>query len=87
MAGRSLFTASLWLYRNGRAWWVTLFPMLFMLAVSTGGLYLLCTGSWRAGNALLGIVTALLLALAGVLVVLAIVRFAQARREAAADRQ
>ena len=87
LAGLTLFTASLWLYRNGRAWWVTLFPMLFMLAVSTGGLYLLCTGSWRAGNALLGIVTALLLALAGVLVVLAIVRFAQARREAAADRQ
>ena len=79
LAGLTLFTASLWLYKNGKAWWVTLFPMLFMLAVSSCGLYLLCTGSWKAGNPTLGVVTAILLALAGVLVLLAILRFAQAR--------
>ena len=72
LAGLTLFTASLWLYRNRGAWWVTLFPMLFMLAVSSTGLYLLCTGSWKAGNPTLGVVTAVLLA---------VVRFAQARGE------
>jgi carbon starvation protein len=81
LAGLTLFTASLWLYKNRKAWWITLFPMLFMLAVSSAGLWLLCTGSWKAGNATLGTVTAILLALAAVLVVLAIVRFAQARGE------
>ena len=81
LAGLTLFTASLWLYKNRGAWWVTLFPMLFMLAVSSAGLYLLCTGSWKAGNPTLGIVTAVLLALAAVLVLLAVVRFAQARGE------
>ena len=81
LAGLTLFTASLWLYKNRKAWWVTLFPMLFMLAVSSAGLWLLCTGSWKAGNATLGVVTAVLLALAAVLVLLAIVRFGQARRE------
>ena len=81
LAGLTLFTASLWLYRNRGAWWVTLFPMLFMLAVSSTGLYLLCTGSWKAGNPTLGVVTAVLLALAAVLVLLAVVRFAQARGE------
>ena len=84
LAGLTLFTASLWLYKNHKAWWITLFPMLFMLAVSSTGLYLLCTGSWRAGNAVLGSVTAVLLALAVVLVVLAIVRFGSARRSRAA---
>ncbi len=81
LAGLTLFTASLWLYKNRGAWWVTLFPMLFMLAVSSAGLYLLCTGSWKAGNPTLGVVTAVLLALAAVLVLLAVVRFAQARGE------
>ena len=81
LAGLTLFTASLWLYKNRKAWWVTLFPMLFMLAVSSAGLWLLCTGSWKAGNATLGVVTAVLLALAAVLVLLAVVRFAQARGE------
>ena len=81
LAGLTLFTASLWLYKNRGAWWVTLFPMLFMLAVSSAGLWLLCTGSWKAGNATLGVVTAVLLALAAVLVLLAAVRFAQARGE------
>ena len=79
LAGLTLFTASLWLYKNRMAWWVTLFPMLFMLAVSSAGLWLLCTGSWKAGNPTLGVVTAILLALAAVLVLLAIVRFSQAR--------
>ncbi|MBQ6103207.1 MAG: carbon starvation protein A [Kiritimatiellae bacterium] len=81
LAGLTLFTASLWLYKNRKAWWVTLFPMLFMLAVSSAGLWLLCTGSWKAGNATLGVVTAILLALAAVLVFLAIVRFGQAHHE------
>ncbi|MBQ3810041.1 MAG: carbon starvation protein A [Kiritimatiellae bacterium] len=81
LAGLTLFTASLWLYRNRKAWWITLFPMLFMLAVSSAGLWLLCTGSWKAGNPTLGAVTAVLLALAAVLVRLAIVRFSEARRE------
>ena len=81
LAGLTLFTASLWLYKNRKAWWITLFPMLFMLAVSSTGLWLLCTGSWKAGNATLGAVTAILLALAAVLVLLAIVRFSEARRE------
>lgn len=81
LAGLTLFTASLWLFKNRGAWWITLFPMLFMLAVSSTGLYLLCTGSWQAGNATLGAVTAVLLALAAVLVVLAVVRFAEARGE------
>ena len=80
LAGLTLFTASLWLYRNGRAWWVTLFPMLFMLAVSSCGLYLLCTGSWKAGNATLGVVTGVLLALAAVLVLLAITSLLRSRR-------
>ena len=81
LAGLTLFTASLWLYKNRGAWWVTLFPMLFMLAVSSAGLWLLCTGSWKAGNPTLGTVTAILLGLAAVLVLLAIVRFAQARSD------
>jgi carbon starvation protein len=81
LAGLTLFTASLWLYKNRKAWWITLFPMLFMLAVSSAGLWLLCTGSWKAGNPTLGVVTAVLLALAAVLVLLAVVRFAQARGE------
>lgn len=81
LAGLTLFTASLWLYKNRKAWRITLFPMLFMLAVSSAGLWLLCTGSWKAGNATLGVVTAVLLALAAVLVLLAAVRFAQARGE------
>ena len=85
LAGLTLFTASLWLYKNRKAWWITLFPMLFMLAVSSAGLWLLCTGSWKAGNATLGAVTAILLALAAVLVLLAVVRFGQARRERRAD--
>ena len=85
LAGLTLFTASLWLYKNRKAWWVTLFPMLFMLAVSSAGLWLLCTGSWKAGNPTLGVVTAILLALAAVLVLLAVVRFGQARRERRAD--
>lgn len=85
LAGLTLFTASLWLYKNRKAWWVTLFPMLFMLAVSSAGLWLLCAGSWKAGNATLGAVTAILLALAAVLVLLAVVRFGQARRERRAD--
>lgn len=80
LAGLTLFTASLWLYKNRKAWWVTFFPMLFMLAVSSAGLWLLCTGSWKAGNPTLGAVTAALLALAAVLVLLAVVRFAQARK-------
>ena len=80
LAGLTLFTASLWLYKNKRAWWVTLFPMLFMLAVSSCGLYLLCTDSWKAGNAVLGVVTAILLALAAVLVAMSIVTFTKARR-------
>ena len=79
LAGLTLFTASLWLYQNRKAWWITLFPMLFMLAVSSAGLWLLCTGSWKAGNPTLGVVTAILLALAAVLVLLALVRFSQAR--------
>jgi len=86
LAGLTLFTASLWLYKNRKAWWVTLFPMLFMLAVSSAGLWLLCTGSWKAGNPTLGVVTAILLALAAVLVLLAIVRFAQARGERRGSR-
>ncbi len=81
LAGLTLFTASLWLYKNRKAWWITLFPMLFMLAVSSAGLWLLCTGSWKAGNPTLGVVTAVLLALAAVLVLLAVVRFGQARSE------
>lgn len=81
LAGLTLFTASLWLYRNRRAWWVTLFPMLFMLAVSSCGLYLLCTGSWKSGNATLGTVTAILLALAAVLVAMSVAKFATARRD------
>ncbi len=81
LAGLTLFTASLWLYTHHKAWWVTLFPMLFMLAVSAAGLWLLCAGSWRSGNPTLGVVTAVLLALAAVLVLLAIVKFGQARRE------
>ena len=85
LAGLTLFTASLWLYKNRKAWWITLFPMLFMLAVSSAGLWLLCTGSWKAGNPTLGVVTAILLALAAVLVLLAVVRFGQARRERRAD--
>lgn len=82
LAGLTLFTASLWLYKNRRAWWVTLFPMLFMLAVSSCGLYLLCEGSWKAHNSTLGVVTAVLLGLAGILVALAVVRFAKAKRNA-----
>ena len=81
LAGLTLFTASLWLYKNRKAWWITLFPMLFMLAVSSAGLWLLCTGSWKAGNPTLGVVTAVLLTLAAVLVLLAVVRFGQARSE------
>ena len=80
LAGLTLFTASLWLWRARRAWWVTLFPMLFMLSVSSCGLFLLCTGSWKSGNATLGVVTAILLALAAVLVLLAIRSFAASRR-------
>ena len=81
LAGLTLFTASLWLYKNGRAWWVTLFPMLFMLSVSSCGLYLLCTGSWKAGNSTLGVVTAILLALAAALLVMAVAKFCAARRK------
>ena len=86
LAGLTLFTASLWLYKNRKAWWITLFPMLFMLAVSSAGLWLLCTGSWKAGNPTLGVVTAILLALAAVLVLLAVVRFGQARHERRGSR-
>ncbi|MBR0057482.1 MAG: carbon starvation protein A [Kiritimatiellae bacterium] len=81
LAGLTLFTASLWLYRNRRAWWVTLFPMLFMLAVSSCGLYLLCVGSWKAHNPTLGVVTAILLALAGVLVIMSATTFSKASRD------
>ena len=81
LAGLTLFTASLWLYKNRMSWWVTLFPMLFMLAVSSAGLWLLCTGSWKVGNATLGVVTAILLALAALLVAMSIVKFNLARRQ------
>lgn len=81
LAGLTLFTASLWLYKNHMAYWVTLMPMLFMLAVSSTGLYMLSTGAWKAGNATLGIVTAILLLLAAVLVILAIIKFWQVRQE------
>ena len=79
MAALTLLTASLWLLKNHMAYWVTFFPMLFMLAVSSCGLYLLCTGSWQHHNATLGIVTAVLLALAIVLVLFAIIRFIRVR--------
>lgn len=81
LAGLTLFTASLWLYKNHMAYWVTLMPMLFMLAVSSTGLYMLSTGAWKSGNTTLGTVTAILLVLAAILVVLAIIRFTQARKE------
>ncbi|MBQ9344575.1 MAG: carbon starvation protein A [Kiritimatiellae bacterium] len=80
MAALTLLTVSLWMLKHHKAWWVTFFPMAFMLAVSAYGLYLLCTGAWSNGNSLLGVVTAILLALAAVLLLLAIVRFLQARR-------
>ncbi len=80
MAALTLLTISLWMLKHHKAWWVTFFPMAFMFAVSSYGLYLLCTGSWSAGNPLLGTVTGILLALAAVLLLLAICRFFQARR-------
>ena len=83
LAALTLLTVSMWLLKHHKAWWVSFAPMLFMLAVSSAGLYLLCTGSWQAGNPLLGTVTGILLALALVLVLLAIVRFLQARRATA----
>ncbi|MBQ7252329.1 MAG: carbon starvation protein A [Kiritimatiellae bacterium] len=80
LAALTLLTVSMWLLKHHKAWWVTFAPMLFMLAVSSYGLYLLCTGSWKSANPLLGSVTGALLALAVVLVALAIVRFLQARK-------
>lgn len=79
MAALTLLTVSLWLLKNHMAYWVTLAPMLFMLAVSSCGLYLLCAGSWKSGNVTLGVVTAILLALAIILVLFAIVRFLHVR--------
>ena len=79
MAALTLLTVSLWLLKHHMAYWVTLFPMLFMLSVSSCGLYLLCAGSWKNHNMTLGIVTAVLLALAVVLVLFAIIRFIRAR--------
>jgi carbon starvation protein len=80
LAALTLLTVSLWLLKHHKAWWVSFAPMFFMLAVSSYGLYLLCCGSWKSANPLLGSVTGALLALAAVLVGLAIVRFLQARR-------
>ena len=86
LAGLTLFTASLWLYRHRKAWWLTLAPMMFMLAVSSAGLFMLCAGSWKARNATLGTVTAVLLALAAVLVAMAALGFGSARRARRAER-
>ena len=80
LAGLTLFTASLWLYKNRKAWWTTLMPMLFMLSVSSAGLFALCNSSWRDGNEVLAFVTAALLALAAVLVALAVASFLTVRR-------
>ncbi len=79
LAALTLLTVSLWMLQNHKAWWTTLFPMLFMLAVSSAGLWTIFR---TFDNSLVKAVTGLLLALAATLVLLAIARFATARHHA-----
>lgn len=77
LAALTLLTASLWLYKHRMAYWVTLAPMLFMLAVSGYGLFLLFGATQ---SLLLKITTGVLLALALVLIVFSIAKFLAVRK-------
>lgn len=78
LAALALLVATLWLLRNhARHAWVTLLPMLFMLAVSGTGLAQLAvrelgSGAAGKGNPVLGGIAAALVLLSAVLVVLAV---------------
>lgn len=63
LAGLSLMLISVWLYRQGRAWWVTAVPMLVVLTVSFLALLTLVGRFFGEGEWLLAVVGTLMLAL------------------------
>lgn len=63
LAGLSLLLVSVWLYRQGRAWWVTALPMAVVLVVSFLALLTLVGRFFAEGQWLLAVVGTLMLAL------------------------
>lgn len=63
LAGLSLLVVSVWLYRRGRAWWVTAVPMAVVLVVSFLALLTLVGRFFGQGQWLLATVGSLMLAL------------------------
>ena len=82
LAALTLLTASLWMLKNHKAYWVTLAPMLFMLTVSSYGLYQLFRTS---SSGLLKSVTCILLFFAALLILLAITKFLAHKRTQTAE--
>jgi carbon starvation protein len=72
LAGLSLLGISVWLKRSGRRYWYTLYPMFFVLGITLWSLLLQAQAAFAAsGNAIQtinGVVSLLLLALAGALI-------------------
>jgi carbon starvation protein len=66
LGGLALMVITVWLRRNSRPYWITLAPMIFMVAATTVSLGQL---AWRHGLSLIGGISTTLLALALVLLV------------------
>jgi carbon starvation protein len=63
LAGVSLLVITLWLWRNGKAWWVTGVPMIIVLMVSALALISLVGTFLSTGRYVLGVVGTLMVAL------------------------
>jgi carbon starvation protein len=71
LAALSLLAVSVWLRKTGISSWVTLVPMLFMFLVAISSLATLAVTRFAGGDVVLGILAAILLVFALVLIVLA----------------
>ena len=82
LAALTLLSATLWFMKNRKPVWMTGIPMVFMMAVSSIALGMLCWKSFSGGEIdwVKGGATGFLLALAAVLVVFAVREFAKCRK-------
>jgi len=74
LASLTLLTATIWLARNKRPGWVTAIPMVFMLGVSSWALVAILTAAWKQGEMIRLVSSGFLLALAGALLVITILK-------------
>ncbi len=65
LAGLALLGATAWLAHMGKKYTVTLYPMIFMIAVTVVALITMVFQNFTKGNYLLGVVSLVLLVLAG----------------------